>query len=116
MLKYFPSISYNFGTTGGVVDLVNIFKSVNIEKDDKTELKITTIQQGERPDQLSYKLYNTFDYYWVLMLLNEIKDPLHFWNNNLNKILYLNTNKSDAIKVLVRDTPNKIINIKLSEL
>jgi len=30
-----------------------------------------TIQAGERPDTLSYKLYGTTDYYWTFFLLND---------------------------------------------
>jgi hypothetical protein len=116
MLNYFPTISYNFGVTGGTMSIVNIFKSVNIKNDARSILKLTNIQQYERPDQTSYKLFNTFDYYWVLMILNGIKNPLNLWNANLQKIIYIDVNKTEKIKNIVRDSTDKIINIKLSEL
>lgn len=116
MLKYFPAISYDFGTTAGTVNIVDIFKCVNIKQDTKIPLKITNIEQAERPDQTSYKLYNTFDYYWVLLLTNGIKNPLMDWNNNLFRAVYLDDGKCDKIKTIVRDTTQKITNIKISEL
>ena len=115
MLNFFPSIQYNFGVTGGTLSAVDIFKCVNINLDDMTSIKSVQPEQYERPDQLSYKLYGLFDYYWVLMLTNKIKDPINDWDGNY-KLNYPNKIVAEKIKNTVRDSTDRIINIKLSEI
>lgn len=116
MFKYFPKISYNFGSDGGTMEAVDIFKNVNVVSDNLSVLKKTTLEIDERPDQLSLKLHNTPDYFWVLMLLNKINDPLHLWNSNLNTVKYLDNTKTEKIKNIVRDSTTHNNTIKISEL
>lgn len=42
-------------------------------------IKELRIQDSPRPELLSYKLYGTPEYYWVLLLINEIYDPFYDW-------------------------------------
>jgi len=84
MFKYFPTLSYDFGATGGIKTVTNLFKDVNIDVDSLEFIKTEQINPGERPEQLSYRLYNSFDYYWILMLLNNIKNPFN-WNKILGQ-------------------------------
>ena len=116
MFKYFPKISYNFGSDGGTMDAVDIFKSINITTDNKAILKKIIPKIDQRPDQLSLELHNTTDYFWVLMLLNKINDPLHLWNNDLKNIVYLDDTNTEKIKNKLRDSTTNNINIKISEL
>lgn len=46
----------------------------------KRELSVYTIKQEDlqRPDLISYKLYGTDQYWWILMKYNQISDP---WND-----------------------------------
>lgn len=72
--KNFPIVKYNFG------DEVNpsIFQKVSSYVDILDQVKVSGtfynnvyIQQGDRPDTLSYKLYGTDQYYWTFFLLND---------------------------------------------
>jgi hypothetical protein len=70
----FPVVDYKFGdeetfTTfqhlGTYVDIIDQVKSYNVYYQDYS------IQNGERPDQLSSRLYRNPNYYWTFYLLND---------------------------------------------
>jgi len=82
--SYFPSISY-------VTDPTDLTK-VMLVKDITVRAKISdyfknsavtslpyTIQDGERPEMLSYRIYDRVDLYWTILLFNEIHDPTFEW-------------------------------------
>jgi len=77
MFEYFPKIQYNFD--GITQTVTNIFKSVNVTVDQQNTILTSISIPGERPDQLSARLFNRTDYFWSLFLLNGIKDPLRQW-------------------------------------
>jgi len=85
MIGYFSEIqNYNFGNTGGIKNIKNIFSSVNLNVDDAELVRTESIYPEERIEQLSYRIYNSFNYYWILMLLNGIKNPFE-WNKLLGQ-------------------------------
>jgi hypothetical protein len=72
--RNFPLVNYNFG------DEVqsNVFQNLSAYVDlidqvaeDASFYQKYTIVDGERPDTLSYKLYDATDYYWTFYLLND---------------------------------------------
>jgi len=82
--SYFPSMSY-------VTDPTDLTK-VMLVKDITVRAKISdyfknsavtslpyTIQDGERPEMLSYRIYDRVDLYWTILLFNEIHDPTFEW-------------------------------------
>jgi len=77
MFEYFPKIQYNFD--GITQTVTNLFKSVKVTVDDQNTTLTKTTIPGERPDQLSSRLYNRTDYFWSLFLLNGIRNPLREW-------------------------------------
>lgn len=77
MFKHFPSIKYPF--SGGTFDVTNIFKSVNLVFDRESSVLTTTSLPGERPDQLSSRLYNDSRLFWSLFLVNGVRNPLRDW-------------------------------------
>lgn len=72
--KNFPLVLYNFGdeTTPSIFQNISAYVSI-IDRLKDNVLFYTTqfIDDYERPDTLSYKLYNTVDYYWTFFYLNE---------------------------------------------
>ena len=115
MFNYFNSIKYNFGQTGGTMDIMDIFKSIKINIDDASVVKRIELKDGERPDQLSKRLYNNYDYFWIPLILNKIANPLTDWPGNTN-IMYIETDKAELVRNILRDSDKKNINIKISEL
>jgi hypothetical protein len=68
VFKSFPNINYNIN--GITYDIVNIFKKLNYTVPEN-KILTTTVNYGERPDQISQRLYETPDYYWAVILANK---------------------------------------------
>lgn len=77
MLQYFPKIQYPFD--GGTFEVTDIFRSINLVFDREDAVFTTQALPGERPDQLSNRLYNDPQFYWSLFLTNGVKNPLREW-------------------------------------
>jgi hypothetical protein len=70
----FPVVDYRFGNEKTLTQFQHIGTAVDIlEQVRKYEVYYINIeiQNGERPDQLSYRLYETPNYYWTFFLLND---------------------------------------------
>ena len=73
--KPFPQITYKFGneTTLDVFQNISIYADVVDQLiDDVAAYDDYYVRPGERPDQVSYNLYDTEDYYWTFFLVNPI--------------------------------------------
>lgn len=69
----YPSILYKFGNepTQNVIQDISAYVEVIDEIKDNLDFYTTyTILEGERPDQLSQKIYGSPDYYWTFFLMN----------------------------------------------
>ena len=67
-------VGYRFGDNEDAVLYNNLAQYVDIIdllKDNVSFYNNYTIQSGERPDTLSYRLYGTVDYYFTFFLLND---------------------------------------------
>jgi hypothetical protein len=70
----FPQVFYRFGNNETPVSFpqISVYADVIDQiKDDVTTYKEYTILDNMRPDQVSYELYETPDYYWTFFLLND---------------------------------------------
>lgn len=70
----FPTVDYKFGNEKTSTQFQHIGTAVDIlEQVRKYEVYYLNveIQNGERPDQLSYRLYESSNYYWTFYLLND---------------------------------------------
>lgn len=72
--KHFPVTAYAFGNES----LPDIFRDLSVYvsvideiKDNISFYNDYRIQEFERPDQVSYKLYGTTDYYWTFWMMND---------------------------------------------
>ena len=77
MFQYFPKINYSF--SGGTFEVTDLFRSVDVTIDNQNPISNITSLPGERPDQISSRLYNRPDYYWSLFLINGVKNPFKQW-------------------------------------
>lgn len=77
MSKYFqnfPMTQYDLyfdGQKSEVVDIFRIVKVKNQFKDDVTFYTYYDIQDGERPDVVSTRLYGSSNYYWTFFMVND---------------------------------------------
>lgn len=72
--RNFPLTTYQFGNKSDPALFHNITAYIDIIDRLNDNIQVYseyTIQNGERPDVLSQRLYNTPDYYWMFYLLNE---------------------------------------------
>ena len=71
--KNFPRIAYNFGdeVTPSLYQNLSVFvKLIDEIKDDIAFYTTLFIQDYDRPDTLSFKLYDTTEFYWTFYYLN----------------------------------------------
>lgn len=70
----FPTLKYDIFGTGKPIELTDIFRAVRLKKNTKDDVLLYTyyeIQEDERPDHVSLKLYGTTDYYWTFFMIND---------------------------------------------
>ena len=81
---YFPSISY----TNDPTDFTKVItvKDITVRAKINEYFKNTAltslpyeIQDGERPETLSHRIYDRTDLHWTILLFNEIHDPIFEW-------------------------------------
>ena len=79
--KQFPT--FNYFLADRVKTVTDIFRHVDVNDvlaADITNYKFEMIGDGERPDNLSQRLYGTPDYYWTFFIVNEsLKNGLDDW-------------------------------------
>ena len=70
----FPRTLYRFGdetTSNRFQDLSTYVEIFDAIKDNSSAHTYYHVQDRERPDQLSFKLYGTTDYYWTFFAIND---------------------------------------------
>jgi hypothetical protein len=78
----FPLLAYasnNLSTTNIVSD---VLKRVVVDQKTKENLVIFDeydVQDGDTPELVSFKFYETTQYHWVVLLVNDILDPRYDW-------------------------------------
>jgi hypothetical protein len=72
--QQFPKIQYDLQETNVLSTRFDIFRHVdvtNAQTDSYSNYLFYDIKDGERPDVVSQKLYNTPDYYWTFFIIND---------------------------------------------
>ena len=70
----FPVVDYRFGDEETFTQFQHLGTAVDIleqVKQYQVYYQTYEIQNGERPEQLSFKLYDDVNYYWTFYLLND---------------------------------------------
>ena len=103
--RFFPKLDYDLdddGQTKSVIDLFRFAKIINAVTDDITFYRNYDIQDGERPDHVSQKLYGTTDYHWTFFIANpEMKSLYTGWPRS-----------REEMESYVEDTyPDHVLNI-----
>jgi hypothetical protein len=86
IFKFYPKIAYKVNNTD-YLKATDITNSVRIRDFFKSNSGISyrpyVIKDGERPDSVSYNLYNTVDYDWVILLVNDIYNIYDDWPKDM---------------------------------
>ena len=79
---YFPTVQHDLTNIGQTVDLTNIIRRFKVKSSLFTDTRAYneySIQAGERPDIVADKFYDDPSYAWLILLFNEIDDPIFGW-------------------------------------
>jgi hypothetical protein len=84
MFKPYPKVNYDLYSDGSSVELTDITRAVALSKnslpDDALLYTLYSLDNAERPDILSYKLYNDTQYYWTFFIINDfLHDGYNAW-------------------------------------
>lgn len=71
----------NYVIDGASIETADIFRRVHpISKFvDSTLLEFYELKDGERPEHVSFELYKNVEFYWTILLINDVIDPYHDW-------------------------------------
>lgn len=77
---HFPLVNYDLFFDKQTSQVTDLFRVVKVKKEFRDDITFYTyydIQDGERPDVVSSKLYGTPDYYWTFFMINDNLVNLH---------------------------------------
>jgi len=91
--NYFPTIMYDPDGSGTAKMVTNIMKRVRVRANMVKEFAMLDpydIQDGETPEIVADRHHGATYYHWVIMLMNNIRDPQHDWPKSIRQMqLYL---------------------------
>lgn len=100
----FPKVNYDINDQAVNTSLIDIYRHVGINEellDDITNYTYYTIKDGERPDVVSYKLYDTPEYHWTFFIINsQMKNGLNDWPRTYNEQVSYIEKKYDEYSIL----------------
>ena len=81
---HFPKIYYDAvqdGTSNPklVTDILRRVKVRDGIKNEASAFDKYQVIAGETPEMVSFKLYDTVDHYWTILLMNNVKDRFYDW-------------------------------------
>lgn len=80
--RYFPTTGHDLTNVGQTVRLTNILRRFKIKSSVADNVSVFydySIQSHDRPDTIAAKYYGDAGYAWVVMMYNEISDPIFDW-------------------------------------
>ena len=89
----FPTVLYDPDGSGNVKLMTNILKRVRVRANMAKEFSLLDpydVQDGETPEILADRHHGSPYYHWVIMLMNNIRDPQHDWPKSTRQMqMYL---------------------------
>lgn len=112
----FPKVPYSFDqfTPSINTQIIDMYRYVDVNRDITSDLAAYltySIKDGERPDQVSHKLYKTPDYHWTFFIINELlKDGIKNWPKSyieLDQYVKKNYGKYSVLEFLPKERFDK---------
>jgi hypothetical protein len=125
----FPKDLYSFNDFYEIY-VTNIVSRISFEQkfmNNAAAYYVHRIKDGETPEGLAYKIYGNSERHWIILLMNEIIDPLYDWPLNYesfnkyiiskyNSIEYAMSNMHSYYKVTTstinQNSPSRITNVE----
>jgi hypothetical protein len=85
MARYFqsfPTISYDVYGNGNPIAIRNVFfrlKIIDAVRQNTLIYYPYFVKEGETPEMISYKYYKDSNMHWLVMLVNQVIDPIFDW-------------------------------------
>jgi Base plate wedge protein 53 len=102
--RQFPTTTYDLQKTGASNRVVDLFRNVTapqLQLDPTVAYTTYRIQNGDRPDVVSEKLYGDPDYYWTFFIINDhLKSGHASWPMSHNQMETYLTQEYDAYSVI----------------
>lgn len=98
----FPLLAYSANNNAVVNIVSDVLRRVTVNQKTKENLVIFDeydIQDGETPEIVSYKFYDTTDYHWVILIVNDILDPRFGWPLTDEQLYTYTANKYGSANV-----------------
>lgn len=72
----FPLVEYD----GQIIHDISVRFIINTAvRDSVVTYELYRLSEGEKPEDVSYRIYGSVNYHWVILLMNDITDPLDEW-------------------------------------
>jgi len=99
--SHFPHMLYDAvqDATSSPKLVTNFLRRVKVREGIKNQASLFStyrIPSGDTPEMVSFRFYDTVDYYWVVLLMNNIKDRFYDWPKTEHQFLtYVNDKYAD---------------------
>lgn len=108
--KQFPRTKYDIRNDSNLISITNIFRNVDVNEnmlDGFLNYKLERIEDGERPDQMSFRLYENTNFYWTFFIANDfLKDGYNSWPKGRQGLAEFIADEYGPYSVLVLDGPS----------
>ena len=99
--SHFPHMLYDAvqDATSSPKLVTNFLRRVKVREGIKNQASLFStyrIPSGDTPEMVSFRFYDPVDYYWVVLLMNNIKDRFYDWPKTEHQFLtYVNDKYAD---------------------
>ena len=78
----FPKMLYDIKGDRNYKVIPDIFRRIKVRsklRDEISLLDTYTIEEGDKPETVAYKAYGSTDYFWIVCLMNDIRNVYYDW-------------------------------------
>ena len=98
--NFFPQVFYAQDSGLKSLDvLTNLTTRFTFEEEFKTNTSVYykyDVEDGDTPEILAYKIYGSSEKHWVILLMNDIVDPIYDWPLKKQNVIKFVDNKYSA--------------------
>lgn len=89
--KYFPKVKYKIDTETEQRTMVNLAATINVDVERLDRIAFYAyynVVDGERPENISYKLYGSTNYYWTFFIINQhLRNYYDHWPKSSSELV-----------------------------
>ena len=78
----FPLIEYDINGSGNLKVVPDIFRKIILRNKYRENFVLFDrydVLEGEKPEDIAYKIYGDADYFWVITLVNNVVNRYYDW-------------------------------------